>query len=41
MPELYQQLPHLLEIGHFESDEIAQKARHLRLLFEENVEQAR
>jgi predicted nucleotidyltransferase len=40
-PELYQQLPHLLEITHLESEEIAQKARHLRRLFEEYVEHAR
>jgi len=40
-PELYQQLPHLLEIAHLESEEIAQKARHLRHLFEEYIEHAR
>jgi hypothetical protein len=36
-PELYAQLPHLLEISHFESDEIAQKAEVLRGLLEEYV----
>ena len=29
LPELYSDLPHLFEIGHFESQEIAQKAREL------------
>ncbi len=32
LPELYQQLPHLFEIQHFESGEIAQKAEDVRRL---------
>jgi hypothetical protein len=35
LPELYPQLTHLLEIQHFESDEIARKAECLRQLVEE------
>ncbi len=35
LPELYPQLTHLLEIPHFESDEIARKAELLRALVEE------
>lgn len=37
MPELYRQLPRLLEIEHFESKEIAKKAKNLRRLYEEYV----
>jgi len=35
LPDLYQRLPRLLEISHFESDEIAQKAEELRGLLED------
>ena len=35
LPDLYQRLPRLLEISHFESDEIAQKAKELRGLLED------
>ena len=38
MPDLYFRLPALLEISHFESDEIAQKAQELRALVEEHLE---
>src|SRR6266851_7072573 len=38
MPDLYSRLPGLLEISHFESDEIAQKAEELRALVEEHLE---
>ena len=34
-PDLYQRLPRLLEISHFESDEIAWKAEELRGLLED------
>ncbi len=34
-PDLYQRLPKLLEISHFESDEIARKAQELRGLLED------
>jgi predicted nucleotidyltransferase len=37
MPEVYKQLPKLFEIGHFESDEIAEKAKDLRMLLEKYV----
>lgn len=39
-PQLYQQLPHLLEIARLESEEIVHKATHLRRLFKEYVEHA-
>jgi hypothetical protein len=37
MPHLYQRLPGLLEISHFESDEVARKAEELRALVEEHL----
>lgn len=37
MPEVYKQLPKLFEIKHFESNEIAEKAKDLRLLLEKYV----
>jgi ADP-heptose:LPS heptosyltransferase len=37
MPELYQQLPRLLEIEHFESQEISHKARELNRLLKKYV----
>ena len=37
MPELYRQLPHLFEIEHFESGEIAKKAELLNHLLEKHV----
>src|SRR6266699_4109842 len=37
MPDLYARLPGLLEISHFESDEIAEKAEELRGLLDEYV----
>lgn len=37
MPQVYEQLPRLFEIRHFESDEIAQKAEDLRVLLEKYV----
>jgi predicted nucleotidyltransferase len=37
MPELYRQLPRLLGIEHFESQEISQKAKDLRYLLEKHV----
>jgi hypothetical protein len=37
LPDLYPHLPHLLEITHFESDEIAGKGRDLRALLQEYV----
>jgi len=37
LPDLYQQLPRLLEIEHFESQEIAQKAEELRHLWQTYV----
>lgn len=37
LPELYEQLPSLLEIGHFESQEILERAEHLEHLFEKHV----
>jgi predicted nucleotidyltransferase len=39
MPEFYRQLPKLLEIKHFESQEIALKARELNRLFEKCVQE--
>ena len=39
MPELYRQLPRLFEIKHFESKEIALKARELNRLFEKCVQE--
>jgi len=38
MPELYQQLPHLFEIGNFESREIAQKAELLNHVLKGYIE---
>jgi predicted nucleotidyltransferase len=38
LPELYQQLPRLFEIEHFESKEIARKAEQLHRLVEQYVE---
>ncbi len=38
IPDLYSRLPGLLEISHFESDEIAEKAQELRALVEEHLE---
>ncbi|HLO14923.1 MAG TPA: hypothetical protein VK206_08840 [Anaerolineales bacterium] len=35
MPELYEQLSHLFEIEHFESDEIAEKAKEVEALLDE------
>jgi hypothetical protein len=35
LPHLYEQLTHLFEIGHFESDELIQKAEVVRLLLDE------
>lgn len=37
MPALFRQLPRLFEIKHFESQEIAERARELRRLFEKHV----
>ncbi len=37
MPDLYEQLPRLLEIGRFEGDEIAERAEALRALAGEHV----
>jgi predicted nucleotidyltransferase len=39
MPKLYRQLPRLFEIRHFESQEIAEKAKELRRLFEKHVQE--
>jgi predicted nucleotidyltransferase len=39
MPELYKQLPRLFEIKHFESQEIAQKARRLERLLSKYVQE--
>lgn len=38
MPELYRQLPRLFELKHFESQEIAQKARKLDRLLEKYIQ---
>lgn len=35
LPELYEQLMHLFEIGHFESDELTHKAQDVRRLLDE------
>jgi len=35
LPELYDRLTHLFEIGHFESDELARKAEEVRWLLDE------
>lgn len=37
LPDLYAELPRLLEIRHFESDEIVQKAARLRELFDDTI----
>ncbi|NWG10153.1 nucleotidyltransferase domain-containing protein [Candidatus Bathyarchaeota archaeon] len=39
MPELYKQLPKLFEIRNFESRQIAEKAKHLRNLFENYIKE--
>jgi hypothetical protein len=37
MPELYQQLPRLFEIKHFESQEIFQKAKDIEFLLDKYI----
>jgi predicted nucleotidyltransferase len=39
MPELYKQLPRLFEFRNFESKQITEKAKHLRILFENYVKE--
>lgn len=39
MPKLYEQLPRLFEIRHFESQEITEKAKELRRLFGKHVQE--
>jgi hypothetical protein len=39
LPELYERLPHLFEIGRFESDDLVDKARDLRRLLDAYVEE--